>query len=433
MSRSTTFDATGLRIESTVGPADARTVCGVSRCLRTTPAARSWRQHERSLDRRCDRIAADLRQVRPARLHATKAADDKYPDDRGEGEGRRTDDSSPGRAIAPAAMTGPASSAPPKCPPCYCSTCQRMQTRFPCSSATLRMPEPDAPGKTALVARVPLDAVTFAVTRAVVAANRTAHGARACREQEGRRRPLRRPDLRPDRAAAGQRDAGEAASCSTPRLPSLRTPVSRDCGARRGWPERQRAHGIARRVGRRRQAVLRVGDLIIATRMRPRQAEASTPTQTVSPSVTSTCFQIWVSPLRQGPLVVAAFQAVADHSRGALEASLDLKRDGAIVTSLPLRLPEPEDDGLLRFATRFRLEVYSLVCYVLAFTVRQDKASVERTACLTIRGTSERCRPVAASKLGRVPEPWPERGMRQKIVPIEAAARSSRRVGRMPR
>jgi hypothetical protein len=93
-------------------------------------------------------------------------------------------------------------------------------------------------------------------------------------------------------------------------------------------------------------------------------------------------------PVPAGSQLIVAFQALADHARGALDARLDLKRTGTVVRSLPLRLPEPNDDRLVRFATRFPTGGLDAGGYVLTLTVRQDKTSIERDAALMIRGAT---------------------------------------------
>ena len=97
-------------------------------------------------------------------------------------------------------------------------------------------------------------------------------------------------------------------------------------------------------------------------------------------------------PVPAGSQLVIAFQAIADRKHGALDASIDLKRNGAVVTSLPLRLPEPKDDRLVRFATRFSTGRLDAGAYVLTLTVRQDKTSVERDAALMIRDAADPAR-----------------------------------------
>ena len=131
---------------------------------------------------------------------------------------------------------------------------------------------------------------------------------------------------------------------------------------------------------------LLVGDLILATRMQPRQSATQRSTVSGLPFGDVVLVPNLGDPVPAGSPLIVAFQAVADRTRGGLSGSLDLTRNGAVVTSLPLRLPQPKDDGLVRFATRFPADRLDAGSYVLTLTVRQDNARVERAVALTIGG-----------------------------------------------
>ena len=133
------------------------------------------------------------------------------------------------------------------------------------------MPEPDAPGKTVLVARVPLDAVTFepsAASSSPPTGRLTVLARVENKKADVVHYAAQTYDLT---ARPGQTDAGGSILFFTEAALPLERPVSRGRRLRRAWPERQRAHDNARRLGRQ-VGDLRVGDLIVANQMRPRQA-----------------------------------------------------------------------------------------------------------------------------------------------------------------
>jgi hypothetical protein len=375
-----TFDAAGLRIESTVGAADAAPYVALTAMANETGGA--FVESTNDLAPGMARIAADLRQYYLLGYTPTKAADDKYRtiDVKVKGEGRTL----LARKGYKASREGaPAVVRPAEVPALLLLDVPAHADAIPLLVATLRMPEPDARGKTVLVATVPLDGLTFEppAPSSPPSGRLTVLARVENQKHDVVHYAAQTYDLT---ARPGQMDAaGSILFFTEAVLPAAALSVAIvafDALGQRGSVRTETLNAPAETPDN-----LRVGDLVVATQMHPRQPATPTSTTNGIPFGDVVLVPNLGEPIPAGSQLIVAFQAVADRKRGALDGSLDLKRDGAVVSSLPLRLPEPKDDGLLRFATRFSTERLQPGGYVLVLTARQGNASIEREATLTIK------------------------------------------------
>ena len=222
---------------------------------------------------------------------------------------------------------------------------------IPLLTRTFRMPEPDARGRTAVVASVPLDALTFeARDPSMPPAGRLTLLARV----ENKKADVVHyaAETYDFTARSGQSDATGSilffTAAALPREPLSVAVAAYDALGQKGTVRTEPLSAPTEKSGD-----LLVGDLILATRMQPRQSATQRSTVSGLPFGDVVLVPNLGDPVPAGSPLIVAFQALADRTRGGLSGSLDLTRNGAVVTSLPLRLPQPKDDGSgLRLGSR---------------------------------------------------------------------------------
>jgi len=378
-----TFDAAGLRIQSTVGAADGAPYVALTKMAQETGGA--FVESTNDLTPSMRGIAGDLRQYYLLSYTPAKPADDKYRtiDVKVKREGLTILARKGYRASRDA---GPAVVRPAEVPALLLLDEPTHEDAIPLLVTTLRVPEPGASGRTAILARVPLDGVTFgSSTSSARPTGRLTVLARVeNQKQEVVHYAAETYDLT---TQPGQMDASGSilffTEAALPRTQLSVAVAAFDALGQKGSVRTETLKAPAEAAGD-----LSVGDLVVATQIRPKQGATPNGTAPGIPFGDVVLVPNMGEPVPGGPPLVVAFQAVADRRRGALSGSLDLKRNGAVVTSLPLQLPEPKDDGLVRFATRFPTDKLDAGSYVLMLTVKQGKASVEREAALTIGGAA---------------------------------------------
>lgn len=377
-----TFDAAGLRILSTVRAAEAAPYVAMTMMAQETGGA--FVESTNDLAPSMARIAADLRQYYLLGYTPTKAADDKYRtiDVKVRREGLTILARKGYRASRDA---GPAVVRPAEVPALLLLDEPKHEDEIPLLVSTLRMPEPDAPGKAAILARVPLAAVTFesSSSSAAPTGRLTVLARVENKKADVVHYAAQTYDLT---SRAGQTDGGGSILFFSEAVLPLE-PLSIAVAAFDAFGQKGSVRSITQDATGDKSGVPRVGDLIVANQLRQRQGTTPSTTANGVPFGTVVLLPNLGEPVPAGPPLVAAFQAVADRNHGAFEATLDLKRDGAAVMSLPLRVPQPAADGLVRFATQFQTGQLQPGAYVLVLTVTYDKGRIERQAGITIETT----------------------------------------------
>ena len=215
------------------------------------------------------RIAADLRQYYLLGYTPTKAADDKYRtiDVKVKGEGRTL---LARKGYKASRESAPAVVRPAEVPALLLLDAPTHADAIPLLVATLRMPEPDARGQDGPRRQRTARRGDVRATRTVLTAEWTPHGARPRREPEGTTSFTTPP--RPTTSLHGRgRWMQLAASCSSPRPPSLRQPLSVAIVAFDALGQRGSVRTKTLNAPAETSDNLRVGDLVVATQMRPRQ------------------------------------------------------------------------------------------------------------------------------------------------------------------
>ena len=378
-----TFDAAGLRIQSTVRAAEAAPYVAMTMMAQETGGA--FVESTNDLRPGMARIAADLRQYYLLGYTPSKAADDKYRtiDVKVKREGLTILARKGYRASRDA---GPAVVRPAEVPALLLLDEPKHEDEIPLLVSTLRMPEPDAPGKAAILARVPLAAVTFksSSSSAAPTGRLTVLARVENKKADVVHYAAQTYDLT---SRAGQTDGGGSILFFSEAVLPLE-PLSIAVAAFDALGQKGSVRSITQDATADKSGVPRVGDLIVANQLRQRQSTTPSTTPNGVPFGNVVLLPNLGEPVPAGPPLVAAFQAVADRNHGAFEATLDLKRDGAAVMSLPLRVPQPAADGLVRFATQFQTAHLQPGAYVLVLTVTYDKARIERQAGITIEATA---------------------------------------------
>jgi VWFA-related protein len=378
-----TFDAAGLRIVSTVRAAEAAPYVAMTMLAHETGGA--FVESTNDLAPSMARIAADLRQYYLLGYTPAKAADDKYRTI--EVKVKREGLSVLARKGYRASRdTDPAVVRPAEVPALLLLDEPKHAGSIPLLTRTLRMPEPDARGRVAVVASVPLDAVTFeAPEPSMPPAGRLTLLARV----ENKKADVVHYAAETYDFIARPRQSDATGSilfftaAALPPEPLSVAVAAYDALGQKGTVHREPLDAPTEKSGD-----LLVGDLIVASQLRQRQSTTPSTTANGVPFGNVVLLPNLGEPVPAGPPLVAAFQAVADRSHGAFEATLNLKRDGAAVMSLPLRVPQPAADGLVRFATQFQTGQLQPGAYVLVLTVTYDKGRIERQAGITIEATA---------------------------------------------
>jgi hypothetical protein len=376
-----TFDAAGLRIASTVAAVDAAPYVWLQMMAEETGGA--FVDSTNDLTTGVDRVTADLHQYYLLGYVSPKAPDDKY---------RTITVKVNERDVTVLARKGYRASRgpdlavvkPAEVAPLLLLEQAQPAAAFPFRISMLQTLTPVS-GKTVLLARVPLNSLTF--TSNAEGAPSSARLTVVARVKNERQDVIEYAaqtyDLtgQADDAAGG---AGDILFYHEAPLPpgthSLEV-AAFDANGQRGSVRRSMLA-----VPREESKSLRASSLIVVQKMQRRPAVSVTPESSMQALQFGDSLLVpnLGEPVAHRSDLTFAFEAVTDRARST-EAIVTILREGTAIASEPLVLPTPDSSGAIRYVGHIPIESLAPSTYQLTVTLRQDAVTVTRSVALTVQ------------------------------------------------
>jgi VWFA-related protein len=383
-----TFDAAGLRVAGTVGLAEAAPYVALQTMAQETGGA--FVDSTNDLTQGIDQVTADLRQYYLLGYSSSKAPDDKY---------RSIDVKVKGKDLTVLARKGYRASRgpdlavvkPAEVAPLLLLDRSEETTDVPLRAGTLRVVTADAQDRRVLLARVPLNALTFGKDSA--GSRSTARLTIVARVKDRKSDVVQYAAQTYDLTSqAGQARAitGDIffyRDVTLPPGPLVLEVAAYDANGQRGGVLRQPLEASAADP-----RGLRAGSLIIAYKLQRRGASAA-----AESGMAALRFGDWMllpnlgEPLVPTSDLVFGFEAFADPGGSQPEGTIAVAREGqsVAVTALPLsmnvaagleaRIPRPEA-GRIAYVGHIPVVTLAPGSYSLELTLRQGAATLRRTA-----------------------------------------------------
>ena len=377
-----TFDAAGLRIGSTVEYAEAAPYVALQTMADETGGA--FVDSTNDLTDGIDRVTADLRQYYLLGYSSSKPPDDKY---------RTIDVKVKGKDITVLARKGYRASRgpdlavvkPPEVAPLLLLDRSEEPADIPLRAGTLRVATADAQDRTVLLARVPLNALTF--DTGPTSSRPTARLTIVARVKDKKSEVVQYAAQTYDLTGqAGQTRAGAATSCSIatsrcrrvrcfwrsrPSTPTASTAAFSGCR----WSSYQPS-----RRGFGPEGSSSLTGCSGAAHLAPRPSRACRRCS----SATGCCCRISASRSCRRPISSSGSRRLPIRRGAQTEGTVAVVQDGQSAAVTPLQLSSRAETGRIAYVGHLPIGTLTPGSYSLVLTLRQGAATLTRTAPFTV-------------------------------------------------